>query len=186
MSKPILVCDVDGVVVDLSYKWYERLNYLTASSLTYEEVSQHYDYYKPFTEFITKEDAHSFWKQSNLYNEAVPLTGAVEFIAEFKKQGWDVVFASHTEGSHAKSKYDFLERHFEFDGFMATREKHFLRANIAIDDRAEHLVRHGGSTLRVLKALPHNMENWEEFVCVFNLSEKVARALIGSYLSTTL
>lgn len=190
MTKPILVCDVDGVVVDLSFKWYEWLceesKLCQYSRPAYDSVSVEYDYAKSFTQFLPESVAHKFWKQSNLYDEAIPLSGAVEFIAEFKKQGWDVVFASHTEGSHAKSKYDFLERHFKFDGFMATREKQFLRANIAVDDRVEHLVGHGDSVLKVLKALPHNTEDWEKIGVVFHLSEKVARDLIGFHYSTTL
>lgn len=157
MSKRILVCDVDGVVVDLSYRWYEYIKTIVPDvNVTYQLLSPYYDFHVPVRGYITKEEAYHFWKRRNLYDNETPLAGSVEIISKLKyEHGFDIVFASHVEGDHAKSKYEFLTRHFPVDGFIATREKGYVRADVAIDDRVEHLISHPAHVIKVLKETPH-------------------------------
>lgn len=156
-NERILVCDVDGVVVDLSYHWYHYLKAMVKDiDIPWAEVSMHYNFHKPFEKFITQEEAFYFWKQENLYDGATPVGGAVEALSILREElGYKIVFASHVEGNHAKSKYEFLKRNFNFDGFVATREKGFIRADIAIDDRIEHLASHPDNVYTVLKNTRH-------------------------------
>lgn len=156
MSSKIIVCDVDGVVVDLSYQWYLYLRGIVKDiSFTYEELAAYYNFHQNLCKYISEQEAMWFWKRDNLYDTATPIDNSVESLWALKKLGFSVVFASHVAGNHAKSKYEFLKRYFPVDGFMATREKHFLRADIAIDDRIEHLVNHPLQVGKVLKYTPH-------------------------------
>lgn len=158
-DSPILVCDVDGVVVDLSQRWYEWLCLLASKHKpipSFKDVSKHYDYSIPFEGSVDKEAAYHFWKMSHIYDDAMPIEGSVEALKEFKRAGWAIVFASHVEGSHSLSKFNFLKRNFPMDGFMATREKHFLRANIVIDDKVENLLKFPSDVFCILKDAPHN------------------------------
>lgn len=165
-DRPILVCDVDGVVVDLSRRWYDWICLQTSKyrpAPTFEEVSRHYDYSIPFEGTVDRSVANHFWKMSHIYDWATPVEGSVELLEAFKAAGWDIVFASHVEGDHSLSKYNFLKKHFPMDGFMATREKHFLKANIVIDDRAENLLKFSSDVFCVLMDAPHNKDvNTEE------------------------
>ena len=157
MRKRILVCDVDGVVVDMSYKWYEYIKAIVPDvNVTYQLLAPYYDFHIPVRGYISKEEAYHFWKQRSLYDNAAPLAGAVEIITKLKNEyNFDIVFASHVEGDHAKSKYEFLTRNFPVDGFIATREKGYVRADVAIDDRVEHLISHPINVVKVLKETPH-------------------------------
>lgn len=171
-DSPILVCDVDGVVVDLSHRWYEWLcsqspKYKPIPS--YEDVSKHYDYSIPFEGSVGKEAAYHFWKMSHIYDDAMPIEGSVEALEAFKRAGWDIVFASHVEGSHSLSKFNFLKRNFPMDGFMATREKHFLRANIVIDDRVENLLKFPSDVFCILMDAPHNKDVDVEGIGLYRL-----------------
>ncbi|MCK9530401.1 MAG: hypothetical protein M0R77_07560 [Gammaproteobacteria bacterium] len=159
MRSPILVCDVDGVVVDLSYSWYEWLQAQTWRGHvppTYDEVKKHYNYSIPFSNLVDEKVAMHFWKQESLYDDATPMEGVVEGIQAFKERGWEIVFASHVEGAHALSKYRFLKKYFPVDGFMATREKHYIKSDIAIDDKIDNLIYHEAGTMAVLQAAPYN------------------------------
>lgn len=153
----ILVCDVDGVVVDLSYEWFTYLRRIVKDKVfTYEDLAVGYDFTKPLEGLITKEEAFHFWKRDNLYDGKQPLPFAADTLWDLKRNhGFNIIFASHVEGNHAKSKYEFLKKHFPVDGFMATREKQFIRADIAIDDRYEHLVDHPQTVGKILKYTPH-------------------------------
>lgn len=157
MGKHILVCDVDGVVVDMSHRWFEYIKSIVPDvNVTYQLLAPYYDFHVPVRGYITKEEAYHFWKQRTLYDNATPLPGAVEIIGKLKNEhDFDIVFASHVEGDHAKSKYEFLTRHFPVDGFIATREKGYVRATVAIDDRVEHLISHPNNVVKVLKETPH-------------------------------
>lgn len=156
-AERILVCDVDGVVIDLSYKWYEYLRSIVKDvNFTYEELASKYDFHKQLSNYITTQEAMWFWNQENLYDGREPLPFAAETLWALKKShGFKIVFASHVEGRHAKGKFEFLKKHFPVDGFMATREKQFVRADIAIDDRYDHLVNHPMNVGKIVKYTPH-------------------------------
>lgn len=131
--------DVDGVVVDLSKDWWDYLQNYTSQYIPFEEVSKSYDFASHYTD-ICPNVAHAFWKSRNLYDNATPIPGVVEAVKAFKDAGYHIVFVSHIEGDHEKSKFDFLNKHFPFmDGYVASREKGYVQATIAFDDRLEHL-----------------------------------------------
>ena len=164
MTQKILVCDVDGVVVDVSHDWAEYIRHIVPDvNVTYKLLSPYYDFHIPVRGYVSKEEVYHFWKRDNLYDKAEPLPGSVEMIKTLKYEfGFDIVFASHVEGNHAKSKFDFLKRHFPVDGFMATREKGFVRATAAIDDRVEHLISHPENVIKILKHTPHAQSELEQ------------------------
>ena len=139
----IIAFDVDGVVVDSAIEWYKYLRAMVKhEDIKYEDVNHDYNFYNPFSKYLTEEECAYFWKQENLYDRMVPMDGAVAAVNAFKTQGFKILFVSHVEGNHSKSKYEFLKRNFPMDGFFATREKGFIRTNIAVDDRLNHLVGH--------------------------------------------
>lgn len=184
-NSPILVCDVDGVVVDLSQRWWEWLvnqsDYIDDTLPTFEETKEHYDYSIPFKGIVDKDAAYYFWKMEHLYDDAVPVEGSQSAVGTFKQAGWDIVFASHVEGAHSLSKWNFLKRNFSFDGFMATREKHFLKANIVIDDRAENLLKFPSDVFCVLMDAPHNRNVDTESLGLYrlhSLNEDTAKFLM--------
>lgn len=111
----------------------------TSQHIPFEEVSKSYNFASHYTD-ICPNVAHAFWKSRNLYDNATPIPGVVEAVKAFKDAGYHIVFVSHIEGDHGKSKFDFLNRHFPFmDGYVASREKGYVQATIAFDDRLEHL-----------------------------------------------
>ena len=68
-----------------------------------------------------------------------PMDGSVDVLSTLSEQ-YNIVFASHVEGEHGKSKVDFLKKYFPFmSGYAATRQKNTIRSAYNIDDRVIHL-----------------------------------------------
>lgn len=152
----ILACDVDGVVVDMFSRWYEYLRETTGLEVRKDFACKFYDLHTPFSEAVSQELAWGWWKSFNLYDDVIPMEGAVEGLKKFKESGFDIVFVSHVEGVHGKSKHDMLREFFPFmDGFIATREKNYVRATVAIDDRLKHLASYPADVITVQMMTPH-------------------------------
>lgn len=164
--KKVFVVDVDNVVVDLSQRWVDWINAHRGNG-TYryekEEFYGHYDFSEVCS--VNKDTVMDFWKQRGLYDNAKPLEGSVSALWRMKhKWGWDIVFASHVEGDHAKSKWEWLNKYFPVDGFVATREKHYIRADAIIDDRPQVLNKvRDRYILKVLMLTPWLGDKEEEF-----------------------
>lgn len=156
---PILAVDVDCTVVEIQKKWLAYLNSLVDESkkVSSEEVEGTYNYMKFFPSISENDGFRRFWNASDVYDDMEPITGSVEFIERMRNElGYKVVFVSHIEGNHGKSKHEFLKRFFEFDAFVATREKMFVRCDIIIDDRLKNLVGHPDNVCTVHFDLGHD------------------------------
>lgn len=113
----LLGVDCDGVVVD---------------TLTlYKQASPHL------------EDPLDFWRDENLYDNLVPMEGAVEKLEQLSKY-FGIVFVSRLKGNHHRSKVYFLKKHFPFmTGFIGTHEKYLLNDSLVamVDDLEDNLVK---------------------------------------------
>lgn len=113
----LLGIDVDGVIVD---------------TLTlYKQASPHL------------EDPLDFWRDENLYDNLVPMEGAVEKLGLLSKY-FGIVFVSRLKGNHHRSKVYFLKEHFPFmTGFIGTHEKYLLNDSLVamVDDLEDNLVK---------------------------------------------
>lgn len=111
----LLGIDVDGVVVD---------------TLTlYKQASPHL------------EDPLDFWRDENLYDNLVPMEGAVEKLEQLSKY-FGIVFVSRLKGNHHRSKVYFLKEHFpSMTGFIGTHEKYLLNDSLVamVDDLEDNL-----------------------------------------------
>src|SRR5699024_5620231 len=106
------------------YKWLEE-----------SEALGTYDYGSLVEGIVSRDVVDAFWKQPDLYNLVEPMEGAMDALWRVKhKHNFEVVFASHVEGEHGRSKLEFLRKYFPVDGFVATRQKNYIRASIVVDD----------------------------------------------------
>jgi 5'(3')-deoxyribonucleotidase len=113
----LLGIDVDGVVVD---------------TLTlYKQASPNL------------EDPLDFWRDENLYDNLVPMEGAVEKLEQLSKY-FGIVFVSRLKGNHHRSKVYFLKKHFLFmTGFVGSHEKWILNDSLVamVDDLEDNLTK---------------------------------------------
>lgn len=129
--------DVDGVVAD--------------THSLYREASKHL------------EDPLDFWRAEDLYDNLVPMEGAVGKLEQLS-QYFGIVFISRLKGNHHKSKVGFCKKHFPFmTGFIGTHEKWLMNEAVVamIDDLPENLAKFDLQK-RILFG-GEGLKDWSEF-----------------------
>lgn len=136
----IAVIDVDATVVDTPYEWWKWLENMTKAGFDYEFVSQWYNFSIPYAPIWESKgvsgNPFDYWRAKRVYDNLTPMENAVDCLETLKKKGYEIVFVSSLKGDHHKSKYNFLESYFPYkDGFIGTKEKGYVKADLVIDDR---------------------------------------------------
>ena len=148
----IIGCDVDGVIVDTPMLWLEHLESICNKTLPRDQM-YNYDlrvYFEKELENIGI-DAFEWWRQEGLYDYLEPIEGSVGVLQELSERGHEIVFVSAIKGWHVKSKYYFLRKYFPFmSGYVSTKEKGYVRADVMIDDRARNLQLFSHDTLKLM------------------------------------
>lgn len=174
----IAAIDVDLCVVDIGTTWLDWLNNMTHKSLTLEDCNYDYDLGKYFKDDLKtyRMCPYDYFRQCGLYDTLKPFDGCVEALRWLKGQGYDIVFVSHIKGNHNKSKHNFLRRWFPFmDGYVATKEKYFVKHDLVIDDRNDHLNKYSSDAIKIKKTTPYSqfekleddvysIYRWDEFI----------------------
>lgn len=187
MSNRIACIDVDMTVVDIGITWLDWLNNMTGKNLTLEDCQYDYNLGRFFEDDLKtlRMRPCDYFRSNTLYDTLKPIKGSVEALQWLKQKGWDIVFVTHVKGGHSKSKHNFLRRYFPFmDGYVVTKEKHYVKHDMLIDDRnnflnkvdlsalavkistpysqSEGLTRPGVLTLPSWKAFPLLYSQWED------------------------
>jgi len=135
-----ILTDVDLCLVDTDLAWLQFLQtqyYEKFNSTKWFDWGEErkYNLHEYFTE-LSKEVAWSFWDKKDLYDNLVPKQGSYEALKSMHDAGHRILVTSYCKGGHLGSKYRWVMKNFPFvEGFLATKEKHLIRADIFIDDR---------------------------------------------------
>lgn len=119
------------------YKWLSERGQQLYQTGDYEPVP-----YNLSVLFPTVEDPYQYWRELD-YDQFTPIEGSVEALKALSTY-FDIVFITQVKGTHNKSKYYWLEKHFPFmEGVITTKEKYLMNDSVVamIDDRKEHLVK---------------------------------------------
>ena len=132
----IIGVDIDLTIVDTLTPWIEWYKKLTGNDLKNDVVGMVYN-----IEDLMKShrDPLEFWRRPDLYDDLEPIPDAVEVLNELKRQGHTIIFISSCFPEHENSKRYFLQRNFDFDGFISTSDKHFVKCDHFIDDYNKYL-----------------------------------------------
>ena len=129
MHEPIILLDVDGVLVDLQEENIARLNLLFGTSYTKDSVVE-FDYSNFPDEH--REFLISLWYEVD-YSKCFLTPTQLETIDGLRTLGRVVACSSPLVG-HADSKLEFLHRYFDRRDIALARDKSLIQGEILIDD----------------------------------------------------
>lgn len=136
--KRIIGVDVDLTVCPSADGWLAYLNNVSGRNVILDGGKQYpYNLSMMFPEV---EDPYKYWRDLD-YSCLEPISGSVNALYELSEY-FDIVFISQHKGTHSKSKYYWLDKHFPFKkGVILTKEKYLMNDSVVvmIDDRASHL-----------------------------------------------
>lgn len=129
--------DVDLTVVDSVAPWKEWYRKLTGHDISDEIKITDYNLEKLMK---LHKNPLEFWSKTDLYDNLEPIKNSVEVIKKLKEEGYIIIFVSACVPAHEQSKRKFLQRNFEFDGFISTNDKQFVDMDYFIDDYEKNLL----------------------------------------------
>ncbi len=133
--KKVILCDMDGIVVDLTKKWLATYNRdhddnLTIADLTEWELSKH-----------TKKGAkiNDYLYSPNFFLDVDPIYGAIEGLKELQDAGHHVVILSAPSwpGNSATDKISWIKKHAPFlnkRDIILGHNKFLVKGDVLIDD----------------------------------------------------
>jgi 5'-nucleotidase len=173
----IIACDGDGIVCNLHEPWYARYNRDYDDNLTMERVVS-WDVHKYVKPECGKK-IYDYLRDPNLYDDVLPIAGALEGITQIRAMGHQVFFVTACEYGMVDQKARWFERHGfseQFQGgrslpkdFVPIQDKTLLDARMLIDDGA-HNVRawvEQKQRLAILLDYPHNRSLDDEVPSAF-------------------
>lgn len=158
-----IAVDFDLVMYPSDQGWIDWLNKISRVNrqFKYVEGQEKYNYntsvyYDNFKE-LTGVDPYSYWDEPHLYDLLKPIDGSVEVLKKVKESGNNVVVVSHCKGDHLSSKARAIKNNYSFidlnpqskDGFVATKEKSVVKADVMIDDRYYNLKSFPDETFKI-------------------------------------
>lgn len=136
-----VLCDLDGIVVDLLGPWLAAYNAEYGDSLTQAQVTD-WDIHK----CVKPECGSSIYKwidSGEVYRDLKPLPGAIEGIKALEAMGHEVVIVSAGSKNLATAghKLEWCEKHLGFSRkkVMIAHRKDLVRGDILIDDSPEKI-----------------------------------------------
>lgn len=136
MKKLRILCDMDGVVVNLLEPWLQ----------TYRRETGEYVYrgaikdWKVGNYVKDSERLYQILHRPGFFDYLPPLPGAILGVKELLYAGHDVRFATAPPSADAaRGKIEWVKRVFDLDQrhVVMTHDKHWLHADVIIDDRPE-------------------------------------------------
>lgn len=162
----IIAIDCDLVLARSDAAWVTWLANVTNSFGTYLDAKTPLDYNLSnyFKGVLGDVDPLDFWRHEGTYDWVEPVQYSQDALYCLKKAGFTIIVVSHIKGNTNKSKWQFLKRNFgsDIDGYLATQEKQFVRADYFIDDRNSHLNRQSGDVTCIRLDTPYTQDEKAE------------------------
>lgn len=166
-----IAIDMDDVLAQTTHVIIDKINKITSSSYTYEELMNGSESLK--LEFYGHYTKHNSFLWEPGFFEHIPVNeDAVEIVEILHKQYEIFIVSAATEFPNSlKEKLTWMEKHFPFITWrhiVFCGHKHMIQADYLIDDHEKNLHSFTGTPL--LFTAPHNLHindfkrvnNWKE------------------------
>lgn len=159
----LIYVDVDGVIVDLISEWLTAYNIDYNDSVTPNDLNNGWE----MPQYVKDEcgsKIYDYLHNRSLYDNALPIEGALDGVRKLREMGHRVVFATSTpqgvEGRKLQWLIDngFIEpKDHVFKDYIEISDKHLLCGDVLIDDGLHNV--DGFKGLGILFDAPHTQKD---------------------------
>ncbi len=135
MSKPIILLDMDGVLVDHTAEILKEVNELFGKSYVPGDITNF-----EYTNFDPEERdfIYRWWERSDCYDLSRLDDTAIFTIKCLREWGRVMVCSTPFQG-HIASKYNFLRRYFDHKDIILCYNKDLIKADVLVDDKPSNI-----------------------------------------------
>lgn len=169
-----IAIDNDGVIFDLMTNWLRRNNVKYNDNLKPEDILE-WGIHK----FVKPEcgmKIYDFLEDPSIYDDVLPIKGAVEGIRKLRMLAYDIMFVTHATVGHAGRKLKLLKEYnifYDDDIYLEREDKSDVEARWLIDDYIKNVSSFKGTG--ILYTQPYNVDspitprvnNWDDIVRYF-------------------
>lgn len=154
MSKKIILCDVDDVIVDLLSCWVNAINQKYGTNVNPTQITNWN--ISLFFPALTRKEIFAPFQEGKIWSNLERISGCSEMLEEInEKHNLQIVTATHYKNCDAKIErilelYPFLK----WEQFTITQRKQLIHGDYLIDDGVHNVV--GGDYQGILFSRPHN------------------------------
>lgn len=171
-----IICDMDGILVDLFAPWLGWYNERYQDDLSIEKLIQ-WDISQYVKEECGRDGIMAFFHPEKdhtvkpmLYRDIPALDGAVDGLRALHEAGHDIIICSAVSGSTASEKFLWCKKHLPFiptKKIFLGYEKHRLTGDLLIDDGPHNVLAHRERWAKQVSimsiAYPYNAEIYDHY-----------------------
>jgi 5'(3')-deoxyribonucleotidase len=139
-----ILCDLDGIVVDLLGPWLEMYNRKWGDNLTVDKITE-FELHK-FVKPECGQNIYDFIDTGEAYRHLRPLPGALAAIHQLERHGHDVIIVSAGAKNLATAghKLEWCKKHLGFSRkkCIIAHRKELVRGDVFIDDSPVNIARY--------------------------------------------
>lgn len=165
--KPVLLLDMDGVVVNLLPRWLAEYHLISGEHIAIEEITEYHH-----EKFVSHKQAWWYALEPALF-KAAPVPGALEAVTRLSEL-YDIYFVTYCSPQAPMAmiaKRYWLKTHlpwFDLDKVIYTKSKHLIKGDFLVEDSVEMMdnwCKHNLGGAGLLIKAPYNPYfgmTWEE------------------------
>ena len=159
--KDTIMIDIDGVMRNMAIKAIQTYQcfYDPHTKLTHDDITA-YDFRNVMPMI---KDLGEFFIQhaNNLFYEAPPYPGAIEFVKDLKKDGYNISIVTHQLKETERYTLGWItEHHMPYDSIHFSKDKSMVKGKLLIDDCVDNLEKCVNNSLVVCLNQPWN-QDWK-------------------------
>lgn len=155
-EKKTMLCDVDGVILDLLTPWVDIVNKRYGTNVCVDDIVD-YNLAKAFP-MLEPHCIYDVLQEEELWLKAQPKPQVSLFLNELMCLGVDVRIVTATHWKNAAYKFEWFQRYLPFiswDQFIISNDKSIINGDLLIDDNPQHILKTSCSK-KLLFDAPYN------------------------------
>lgn len=164
MTKFVILCDLDDIVVSLLDKWIEDYNRDHTDTLGVKDIYS-FDMSKVVKKSCGKK-IYNYINEDGYFAKLKPIDGAIESLKILHREGHEIIIVSSPSASPEsyRDKIIWCDKYLPFiprENIILTKKKYLIKGDILIDDSTENIRlyrKHWPSSTILSIIYPHNAD----------------------------
>jgi 5'(3')-deoxyribonucleotidase len=174
MTKFVILCDLDDIVVSLLDKWLDDYNWDHTDTLGVKDI-HNFDMSKVVKKSCGKK-IYNYINEDGYFTKLKPIDGAIESLKILHREGHEIIIVSSPSASPEsyRDKIIWCDKYLPFisrENIILTKKKYLIKGDILIDDSTENIRlyrKHWPLSTILSIAYPHNKDAEQHADMIFN------------------